>query len=189
MNHSKSLFLAGLIAGSLGVVSPVQAGPYSSEPDPPPPVICPPNQYGVSPVVWHSPQPLVQHGIPATLRATPNFAFDRSSLNGAAQAELDGLLSRVHGLDSHYGMGKAGVAQSVSVVGHTDSIGSRRYNQGLSLRRAQSTADYLAVQGVRPEVIGISGAGELQPVASNRTRAGRAQNRRAEVTVNALIAP
>ena len=125
----------------------------------------------------------------STLRATPSFAFDRSRLDGAAQAELDGLLHRVHGLNSHYGMGKAGIAQSASVVGHTDSIGSRRYNQRLSVQRAQTTADYLVINGVRPEAISVSGAGESQPVASNRNRAGRAANRRADVTVHALIAP
>ena len=189
MNHSKRWLSAGLIAGLFGVASYAQAGPYSWEPDPPPPVVCPPNQYGVSPVVWHTPQPLVRHGIPVALQATVHFPFDRSHLDGADRAALDGVLNRIHGLNSHYGMGKAGVASGVSIVGHTDSIGSHSYNDALGLRRAQSTADYLIVQGVRPGVIGMASAGERQPIASNGTRVGRAQNRRAEVSVNALIAP
>ncbi|MCB1715123.1 MAG: OmpA family protein [Candidatus Competibacteraceae bacterium] len=189
MKLSRNLFCIGLLAGAFGLAATVQAGPYSYEPAESYPPAPPPTRYNVHPVVWHSPQPLIIHGIPSTLRATPGFAFDRSRLDGAAQAELDGLLHRVHGLNSHYGMGKAGIAQSASVVGHTDSIGSRRYNQRLSIQRAQTTADYLVINGVRPEAISVSGAGESQPVASNRSRAGRAANRRADVTVHALIAP
>jgi len=188
MKRTFSLLCAGLLSSAVGIGSAI-AGPYSYEPSDPPPPSYPSTAYGVQPVVWHSPQPLVRHGIPRTLRATPHFQFDRSRLNGAAQAELDGLLGRVHGLNSHYGMGKAGIVRGANVVGHTDSIGSRRYNQRLSRHRAQSTADYLVLNGVPAGSISISGAGELQPVASNRSRAGRAQNRRAEVMVDALIAP
>lgn len=182
---------AGLVAAALGFVSSAQADHYSTEPSavPPPPARCPPNQYGVQAVIWHHPQPLVNHGIPATYRASPNFAFDRSNINASAAAELDALVTRVHGLNSDYGLGRRGIARSVNIVGHTDYIDTVAYNQRLSERRANSTANYLMTHGIHPDRFSISGASELQPVASNRTAAGRAENRRADVTVHALIAP
>lgn len=75
---------------------------------------------------------------------------------------------------------------SIEIVGHTDSTGSHSYNMGLSQRRAQSVADYLLAQGVDPERISIRGVGPDQPVASNATVDGRAQNRRVEVTLRPL---
>lgn len=69
----------------------------------------------------------------------------------------------------------------VDVYGHTDSTGSDSYNQGLSERRAQSVANYLAARGVRDVRLGTQGYGESQPVASNDTEAGRAANRRVEI--------
>lgn len=75
---------------------------------------------------------------------------------------------------------------SIEVVGHTDSTGSHSYNMGLSQRRAQSVADYLLAQGVDPSRVSTRGMGPDQPVASNTTAEGRAQNRRVEVTLRPL---
>jgi len=71
----------------------------------------------------------------------------------------------------------------VSVTGHTDSTGTEEYNQGLSERRAKAVVDYLVSLGVSASRLSASGAGELQPVADNRTVDGRAQNRRVELNV------
>ncbi|MBV8784522.1 MAG: OmpA family protein [Gammaproteobacteria bacterium] len=71
----------------------------------------------------------------------------------------------------------------IEVAGHTDSRGSAAYNQALSERRAQSVASYLESRGVRQQRIMVVGDGENHPVASNDTEAGRAQNRRVEITV------
>ncbi len=67
---------------------------------------------------------------------------------------------------------------SGTVIGHTDSSGSEAYNQGLSERRAQSTVDYLETKGIEKDRLKASGAGELEPIADNATKEGRAQNRR-----------
>ena len=75
---------------------------------------------------------------------------------------------------------------SIEVVGHTDSTGSHSYNMGLSQRRAQSVANYLMAQGVDASRLSTRGAGPDQPVASNATADGRAQNRRVEVTLRPL---
>lgn len=75
---------------------------------------------------------------------------------------------------------------SIEVVGHTDSTGSRTYNLGLSQLRAQSVANYLMAQGVDASRLSTRGAGPDQPVANNATADGRAQNRRVEVTLRPL---
>ncbi|SFT56294.1 OmpA family protein [Sedimentitalea nanhaiensis] len=74
-------------------------------------------------------------------------------------------------------------ASRVQVVGHTDNTGDATYNLGLSLRRANAVADILQADGVRFDRISTSGRGEEQPLASNLTPEGRAQNRRVEIVV------
>ena len=75
---------------------------------------------------------------------------------------------------------------SIEIVGHTDSTGNHAYNVGLSQRRAQSVANYLMAQGVDSSRLSTRGMGPDQPVASNATADGRAQNRRVEVTLRPL---
>ncbi|UUP19211.1 OmpA family protein [Nitratireductor thuwali] len=77
----------------------------------------------------------------------------------------------------------------VDVYGHTDSTGSDQYNLDLSRRRAASVADYLVAQGTSGERFAVIGVGEAQPIASNATPEGRAQNRRVEIRLSPLRAP
>ncbi|RBI77478.1 hypothetical protein DQW77_00245 [Roseovarius sp. TE539] len=72
---------------------------------------------------------------------------------------------------------------SVQVVGHTDNTGEASYNQALSQRRANAVADVLMSGGVSFGRIQTIGRGEDQPVASNLTPEGRAQNRRVEIVI------
>ena len=74
-------------------------------------------------------------------------------------------------------------AATVSIVGHTDSTGSDAINNPLSQRRADAAKAYLVGQSVAASRIATSGAGSTQPVASNATVDGRAQNRRVEIFV------
>lgn len=74
----------------------------------------------------------------------------------------------------------------IDIVGHTDSTGSLQLNQDLSNRRAQSVAAYLTGNGVAASRISSYGAGPSQPIASNDTAAGRAQNRRVEINLRPL---
>lgn len=69
----------------------------------------------------------------------------------------------------------------VEVQGHTDNTGSAKYNQWLSERRAQRVRDYLVSKGIDPSRLEAKGYGLTQPVASNATEEGRAQNRRVEL--------
>lgn len=107
-----------------------------------------------------------------TLNADANFDFDKATLKPAGKANLDQFMAGLSGAR----------VSAITVVGHTDSVGSDAYNQKLSERRAASVADYLTSKGVPAAAIKASGKGESQPIADNSTKAGRAQNRRVEVT-------
>jgi outer membrane protein OmpA-like peptidoglycan-associated protein len=72
----------------------------------------------------------------------------------------------------------------IEVEGHTDSVGSDSYNQGLSDRRAESVRGYLVSQRIAPQSITTVGFGESKPVATNDTAAGRQRNRRVELVVS-----
>ena len=102
------------------------------------------------------------------------FEFDKSNLTAEAQSQLTGLLDRL----------KAADIVSVKVDGHTDSVGTDRYNQGLSERRAASVVTFLTEHGVSQAKLSSEGFGESRPVADNGTSEGRAQNRRVELHLN-----
>lgn len=109
------------------------------------------------------------------LSGDTNFDFNKDTLKPAGKAELDKLVAD---------MKQAKQIDAVTVVGHTDSVGSDAYNQRLSERRAATVKNYLVSKGVPAGIISASGRGESQPIADNKTAAGRAQNRRVEITVD-----
>ena len=101
------------------------------------------------------------------------FDTDKATLKPGAREKL----ARVAGiLASHPDL-------HIQIEGHTDSVGTESYNQGLSERRAESVRAYLVEQRVAPAVVGTAGFGESRPVATNGTSAGRQQNRRVELVV------
>lgn len=110
---------------------------------------------------------------------TVNFAFDRSDLNARAQTILDEASKVIVDLQAKHG------GLVIQIDGHTDSIGSPGYNQGLSERRANAVKDYLTRKGVDAKRIETRAFGLTKPVATNDTSEGRAQNRRAEVRTRA----
>ena len=73
---------------------------------------------------------------------------------------------------------------NLEVEGHTDSVGTDSYNQGLSERRAESVRDYLVQQGIPRDTVVAHGFGETKPVVTNDTASGRQQNRRVELIVS-----
>jgi outer membrane protein OmpA-like peptidoglycan-associated protein len=76
---------------------------------------------------------------------------------------------------------------TLTVVGHTDNVGSNDFNQKLSERRAHSVAQYFESKRVDPVRLAISGKGEAAPIASNSSEAGRQQNRRVEIYVEPVV--
>ncbi|QUM87084.1 OmpA family protein [Moritella sp. 36] len=74
---------------------------------------------------------------------------------------------------------------SLRIVGHTDSIGSAESNLTLSEERAESVSEYLNKRGIKSGRLSTRGYGERRPIVSNKTKDGRAANRRVEITITA----
>jgi outer membrane protein OmpA-like peptidoglycan-associated protein len=104
------------------------------------------------------------------------FATDSADIASSFYSPLNNLASSFRQYNQN----------SIEIVGHTDSTGNHAYNMGLSQRRAQSVANYLMAQGVDASRVSTRGAGPDQPIASNASADGRAQNRRVEVTLRPL---
>ena len=132
---------------------------------PPPPLVQAP-----APAPARGPAPMLQK---VTLSADTLFDFDKSVIKPDGKSKLDDLSSKMRGIN----------LEVVIAIGHADSIGSDAYNQRLSVRRAESVKAYLVSKGVEPNRIYTEGKGEKQPIADNKTRDGRAKNRRVEIEV------
>lgn len=118
-------------------------------------------------------QPVLKPLIKATLNGINLFEFDRSVIRPEAQRVLDDLIAQVQSVR----------VEAVVIEGHADWTGTEAYNQKLSERRADAVKTYLVQKGVAPSIIYTEGKGELEPVASNKTREGRSQNRRVEIEI------
>jgi len=116
-----------------------------------------------------APSPVTDNAVPKT--ETVFFEFDHSSLQ---VSELDKLNKFLHQIDSPGLM-------HVRVEGHTDSEGSVKYNNKLSIRRAKAVRDYLVQHGIQPSKISIKGFGKGLPLDPNNSKAQRSRNRRAEI--------
>ena len=101
-----------------------------------------------------------------------NFEFNSAKLTPAAKGVLDEAAAGI----------KAASGNTFNVVGHTDSIGSDGFNMDLGQRRANSVKEALVGRGVPSSQLQTSSKGERQPIASNDTDTGRAENRRVEIT-------
>lgn len=102
------------------------------------------------------------------------FEVDKSMLNAEAAASLEKVTKTLLSVG----------IKGASVIGHTDSTGAEEYNAGLSQRRAQAVAQSMIVAGMDSSRIRFEGRGESQPIASNDTEEGRAQNRRVVIVVS-----
>ena len=101
-----------------------------------------------------------------------NFRHDSAALTPESQAILDTVVAGIKGNPA---------VKQVMVTGYTDSQGTADYNKTLSERRAKAVADYLGSRGLSGVRITSAGMGEENPVASNATKEGRAENRRVEI--------
>ncbi len=141
--------------------APMAAAPKAAPPAPPPPAAPPPPPAA---------KPAAQK---VTYAADTFFDFDKSVIKPEGQAKLDDLVSKTKGI----------ALEVIIAVGHTDSVGTAEYNQGLSERRASAVKDYLVSKGIEKNRVYTEGKGEKQPIASNSTSEGRAKNRRTEIEV------
>ena len=111
-----------------------------------------------------------------TLVMPGNITFATNSANIASSfyQPLNNLANSLKQLNNQ---------QQIQVVGYTDNTGAYAYNMQLSQQRAQSVATYLTSQGVSGQYLTVKGMGPADPIASNATADGRAQNRRVQVTL------
>ncbi len=99
------------------------------------------------------------------------FEFDKATLMPASYPILDGIYEAL----------RDNPEIAVEIQGHTCAIGTDQYNQGLSERRAQTVMKYLQGKGIAASRMTAKGYGEAQPMDSNKTKEGRANNRRVEL--------
>jgi outer membrane protein OmpA-like peptidoglycan-associated protein len=135
-------------------------------PPPPPP---PP-----APAVAEAPPPPAPAQRKKIVLRGVHFDFDKANIRADAEPILDTAVSTL----------QSDQPVEIVVEGHTDSVGTEQYNQSLSVRRATAVRDYLEMKGIDASRMTIEGFGESNPVASNDTAEGRAQNRRVELRVS-----
>ncbi len=166
----------GAVSGALvgGVIGALMAKepPAPEKPCPPPaPKVEAPAPPPPAPKVELPPPPPVKERI--VLRGI-NFDFDKSDIKKEFVPVLEEAAKI---LKTHPNTG-------VVIEGHTDAIGTDKYNQGLSERRANSVKKFLISRGIPASQLQTIGYGESKPIADNKTAAGRAMNRRVEFKVN-----
>jgi len=105
------------------------------------------------------------------LRGDANFATGKSDLLPASYAELNKVLASM----------KDNPTQKWLIEGYTDNVGSNKLNLKLSGKRAQSVVDYFVSHGINKSLFATKAMGKANPVASNKTKEGRAENRRVEI--------
>jgi len=142
--------------------APAPAPQAAPAPKPVPPV--------AAPKPAPKPKPVAEK---VTFAADVFFDFDKSVIKPDGKSKLDGLSSKMRGIN----------LEVVIAIGHADSIGPDAYNQKLSVRRAEAVKAYLVSKGTEANRVYTEGKGEKQPVASNKTKEGRAKNRRTEIEV------
>ncbi len=105
----------------------------------------------------------------------PGIFFDsgQSAVKAGARSTLQKIAAQLKG-DSNV---------KIAVEGHTDNVGGAEKNMALSDKRAQAVRDYLVAQGIPADRITAVGKGETEPIATNKTGAGRQQNRRVELII------
>ena len=120
------------------------------------------------------PEPVVEK---VSLKAGTLFDVSKANLKPAGKSELDAMVSKIKDSNTQI--------EQITITGHTDSAGASEYNRTLSERRAEAVKAYLVSKGLSGDRIVTKGAGDAQPVASNKTAAGRAQNRRVDIDIRA----
>ena len=136
----------------------------------PPPPVAAPAPAAPAPAPAPAPVPTSEK---VSYSADAFFDFDKAVLKPAGKASLDDLVGKLKDIN----------LEVIIAVGHTDSVGTDAYNQKLSVRRAEAVKAYLQSKGVDAKRVYTEGKGEKQPVADNKTAAGRAKNRRVEIEV------
>jgi outer membrane protein OmpA-like peptidoglycan-associated protein len=135
--------------------------------------VCDPIPEPPAPKVAQAPPPPPAKTKIATLKG-PNFAFNKAVLTPEGERILDQAVKTM----------QDNPTITATCNGYTDSVGSDAYNVKLSQRRADAAKDYLVKKGIAATRLKTDGHGKADPVASNATAEGRAENRRVEIVVD-----
>jgi OOP family OmpA-OmpF porin len=125
---------------------------------------------------------------PAPPPAATVVKYEKNTMSTAALFDFDKAVLKEEGKVALHELGDAIKAKGakvvdIDIIGHTDSTGPAEYNMGLSVRRAEAVRDYIVSEGIDANIIDVSGEGENNPIASNDTAEGRAENRRVDINV------
>jgi outer membrane protein OmpA-like peptidoglycan-associated protein len=120
---------------------------------------------------------LPNHVVRITMTSQTAFETNSSDIKSGFNSTMDKLADVV----VRYGK------TTLTIVGHTDNVGSNDYNQKLSERRSHAVAQYFESKRVNPLRLATTGKGESQPVASNNSESGRQANRRVEIYVEPVV--
>ena len=137
--------------------------------------LVPPAPAAAAPAPAPAPVPPAVAASKVTFAADAFFDFDKYVLKPEGRAKLDDLVSKIKDVN----------LEVIIAVGHTDWIGTKEYNQKLSVRRAEAVKAYLVSKGIEKNRVYTEGKGKSQPIADNRTAEGRAKNRRVVATFTA----
>jgi outer membrane protein OmpA-like peptidoglycan-associated protein len=124
----------------------------------------------------------------AGVNGSPVVMYEKNTMSASALFDHDKSVLKEEGKTALHALDESIKARSASIVdidviGHTDSDGTEEYNMALSIRRAEAVRDYMVSEGVNAAIIDVSGEGESNPVVSNATQEGRAENRRVDIHV------
>jgi OOP family OmpA-OmpF porin len=144
---------------------PVELPTPPTPPTPPPPPPAPPRTETPRAVI-QTPEELIR--VDLIIR----FDTDKSNIQGNYNAKLQEIVDFMNKYPE----------TSCEIEGHTDSVHGDKYNQGLSERRSNEVKSDLVKRGINPARLSAKGHGEKRPIASNKTKKGRQENRRVTVT-------
>lgn len=133
-------------------------------------VSTPASDTNITPAAAAAPAPTAEK---VTYSADAFFDFDKALLKPEGKATLQTLVAKLKDTD----------IEVIVATGHTDSTGPEAYNVKLSMRRAKAVKAFLVSKGIPEARVFVEGKGEAQPTADNRTKDGRAKNRRVDIEV------
>jgi OmpA-OmpF porin, OOP family len=159
--------------GAIVPMAPKAAAPVAAPAPAPAPVAPRAAAPAPAPVAAPAPAPAPPAAVKVTYAADAFFDTNKSVVKADGKAKLDDLAGKVKGIN----------LEVIIAVGHTDSDAGDAYNQKLSVSRAEAVKAYLVSKGIEKNRVYTEGKGEKQPVADNKTKEGKAKNRRVEIEV------
>ncbi len=169
----KAFLLVVLVVGTTGMLSGCASMGGSQPPPPPPGQIGQMSTFDINIASEQEIYTALYRDGSVAISGGILFAFDSAKINPGAEA----IAAKIAGMMEDH------PTLELAVVGYTDNTGDFKYNIGLSKRRADAIVNLLVKQGIARDRLAGVGVGPLNPIASNNTEQGRAENRRVELVI------